>query len=514
MTRTHPADPDRLGASSSAAGAKTTGPHLPFAVVTKPTGAGCNLDCKYCFFLSKELLYDTKNQQMSEQTLKVYIREFLRARPDGEVTMLWQGGEPTLRGRDFYARAVELCEKYRRPGQQVTHAFQTNATLIDAKWAKFLAEHDFLVGVSLDGPPAYHDVYRVNRAGRATSALVERGWWALQDAGVRSNILCTVHAANQDHGAEVYEYFRDHLGAQFMQFIPIVERVPARYLATAEHGWGSSCPPALNQRSARKQAQRLPAPDQVRQGTEGAQASERIMYQQAGNAVTSRSVDPLKYGRFLVAVFNRWVRADVGSVFVQDFDTALSAFFGQFPTCVHAPNCGNNFAMEFNGDVYACDHWVEPDWKLGNITERGFVDLAATERARQFATKKLDLDGECRTCPFVKLCFGGCPKDRFTPSNSLSEGSARAAGSALSGNTPAGAQGGTQKDAQRGAQAPQMSQLGPAAKREHNYLCAGYRAFYTATLPDFQRMARLISQGQAPALIMQYKQNQDKTGPE
>ena len=193
----------------------TAGPlhrrRLPLSVVAKPTGAACNLDCQYCFFLSKELLYNVPRQLMSEETLEIYVAEYLAASGDGEVTMLWQGGEPTLRGLPFFRRLIELCETYRRPGQKVVHALQTNGTLIDEQWAAFLADNDVLVGVSMDGPPAMHDAYRLNRGGRGTHSMVLRGWRHLVDAGVRRNILCTVHAANQDHGAEVYRYFRDEL---------------------------------------------------------------------------------------------------------------------------------------------------------------------------------------------------------------------------------------------------------------------------------------------------------------
>ncbi|MDU2150908.1 MAG: radical SAM protein, partial [Varibaculum cambriense] len=304
---------------------------LPFAVVTKPTGAACNLDCKYCFFLSKELLYNARQQTMSEATLELYIQRFLQAQPDGNVTMLWQGGEPTLRGLDFYKKALKLCDKYRRPGQVVKHALQTNGTLINAEWARFLFDNDFLVGISLDGPEEYHDTYRVNRAGRPTQKMVLKGWEHLQNYGVKCNILCTIHHANQDHGQEVYRYFRDSLGADFIQFIPIVERVNDKDLAQAEAGWRSRKDRNLSNEKV------------------------GLLYRQQGQTVTSRSVEPEKYGVFLLEVFNEWIRHDVGKVFVQDFDAALAAMFGQISNCVHAPSCGNNFALEFNADVYACD---------------------------------------------------------------------------------------------------------------------------------------------------------------
>ena len=404
---------------------------LPFSVVAKPTGAACNLDCQYCFFLSKELLYATKRQQMNEETLATYVAEYLAASPDGEVTTLWQGGEPTLRGLPFFRTLVKLCERYRRPGQHVVHAMQTNGTLIDEEWAEFLKANDVLVGVSIDGPEPYHDAYRLNRAGRGTHAMVIRGWNILRQAGVRCNVLCTVHHANEEHGLEVYRYFRDELGADFMQFIPIVERVDPSQLERAEHdGWRAT-------------------------GGQGV----GMLYRQAGDAVTSRSTRPAQYGRFLSEIFDEWISRDVGRVFVQDFDAALGALFGQYAVCVHAPECGNNFALEFNGDVYACDHWVEPDWLVGNVLKEDFHSLAHSEIMRRFARKKrIELTDQCRRCPYLRMCNGGCPKDRFVKSVDGQEG--------------------------------------------QNYLCPGYTEFYGHIHPDIVGMARLLRANRAPAEIM------------
>ena len=400
-------------------------PTLPFSVVAKPTGAACNLDCQYCFFLSKELLYDQKRQSMSEETLETYVKNFLAASPDGDVTMLWQGGEPTLRGLPFFERLIELCEKYRRPTQEVRHAIQTNGTLITEQWARFFKDNDVLVGISIDGPKDLHDAYRLNRGGHGTHSMVIRGWEHLRNADVDTNILCTVHAANEDHGLEVYRYFRDELGAQYMQFIPIVERVPREHLRQAELGWRSG--------------------------------SSALLYRQDGDCVTSRSTSPEGYGNFLCSIFDEWVCSDVGSVFVQDFDSSISALFGSASACVHAPSCGANMAMEFNGDVYACDHWVEPEWLVGNIANSDFPTLATSEKMRAFDTKKQDLDDECWNCPFLRLCWGGCPKDRFIATDS-----------------------------------------GPS----HNYLCQGDRRFYSHALPYFKAMAFLISRGASADQIM------------
>lgn len=396
---------------------------MPISVVTKPTGSSCNLDCSYCFFLSKELLYNQKKQRMSDETLEQFIRKFLTINPDGPVTLLWQGGEPTLRGIDFFKRAIELGEKYRRPAQYVTHAIQTNGTLINSTWAQFFAENRFLVGISIDGPAPLHDTYRTNRAGRASHSQVIRGWKYLQDAGVDTNILCTIHAANQDHPIEIYRYFRDQLDARFIQFIPIVERVPEQHIHAVKNGWN---------------------------------AQTGILYRQDGTAVTARSVTPKKYGAFLSTIFDEWIKNDVGDVFVQDFDSALSALFHQATVCVHAPECGNNLALEFNGDIYTCDHWVEPEWKLGNICTTNFSSLLTTETMQKFAQKKrAKLPATCHNCGVLRLCNGGCPKDRFIQDDG-----------------------------------------GP-----NNYLCSGYQQFYTHILPDLIAMGRLLQAGKRASLI-------------
>ena len=368
---------------------------IPFSVVTKPTGAACNLDCQYCFFLSKELLYDAAAQTMSEQTLERYVEAFLESSPDGEVTMLWQGGEPTLRGLVFFERLVDLCKRYRRPTQSVRHALQTNGTLVTDEWARYPRDGCARLGGS-----------------------------GARGRGDEHPILCTVNAANEEHGAQVYRYFRDELGARYLQFTPIVERVRAADLAQAERGW--------------------------RSGTSA------LLYRQDGDCVTSRSTSPASYGRFLCEVFDQWLASDVGEVFIQDVDSTLSAMFGSASVCVHAPVCGANMAMEFNGDVYACDHWVEPDWLVGSITSSSLSQLAASDKMRDFARLKPDLDEECRACAYLRLCWGGCPKDRFV---------------------------------RRG-------------ERAHNYLCEGYRAFYEHATPALRAMGMLIAAGRQASDIM------------
>lgn len=400
---------------------------LPFSLITKPTGAACNLDCSYCFFLSKEVLWGG-SQRMSADTLDGFVRSYLDAQPDGEVVIGWQGGEPTMRGLGFFREAVRLSELYRRPTQRVQHAIQTNGTLLDDEWGEFLAGAGFLVGLSMDGPADLHDTYRVNKAGRGTYEQARRGWDVLQRHGVDTNILCTVNAANADHPLEVYRHFRDDLGARFVQFIPIVERVETGHEADAERGYRD-------------------------------EHGDHVLYRQAGDEVTSRTVPPEKWGSFLSTIFDEWVARDVGEVFVQHFDVMLGAVFGQYSLCVHAPECGTAIAMEHNGEVYSCDHYVEPGYRIGNIAESSFADMLALPQQRQFGRdKRTTLPRQCLECPVRWACHGGCPKDRFA----------------------------TTADGEPGL----------------NYLCAGYYAFFSHAQPAIQTMARLIRTGRPPADIM------------
>ena len=412
-----------------------------FHLLAKPSGATCNIDCTYCFFLSKEALYPNEKSRMSEATLETYIRQLLESHRTQEVTVAWQGGEPTLMKLDFFKHAVELVETYRRPEQIVQHTFQTNGLLLDDDWCAFFKEHHFLVGLSVDGPRELHDTYRVDRRGQGTFDLVMQGWRALRRHSVDFNILCTVNAANQHHGRTVYSFFRDELGAKWVQFIPIVERATAETLEIANQGWS----------------------DQPGQ--------KRLLYTQTGNLVTERTVGAEQYGRFLVDVFEEWVRHDVGQVFVQLFDVTLEAFFGRHLLCLHAPTCGYGPALEHNGDLYSCDHFVEPRFKLGNIHQTHMLELVASPGQRKFGDNKRDtLTTQCQECKVRHLCNGGCPKDRF----------------ALS------------RDGQPG----------------QNYLCPGLELFFMHTGPAFTRMAQMIQQGHAPSEVMAWVAAEDeKHGP-
>ncbi|HTN78590.1 MAG TPA: anaerobic sulfatase maturase [Acidimicrobiales bacterium] len=383
----------------------------PFHLLAKPSGPICNLDCEYCFFLSKESLYPGDRFRMSDETLESYIRQLIESQPGPEVTIAWQGGEPTLMGVGFFRNALALAEQHRRPDQTLRHTIQTNGTLLTDEWCDLFAAHDFLVGISIDGPATLHDAYRVDKRGNPTYDKVLRGLELLQAHDVEFNVLCTVNAANQDHPLEVYRHFRDDLGARFIQFIPIVER-------DNETGY------------------------------------------QEGDTVTDRSVAPDAWGRFLIAVFDEWLRRDVGTVFVQTFDAALASWL-HLPAsvCVFAETCGNALALEHNGDLYSCDHFVEPAHLLGNILRTPMVKLIDSPKQRAFGDAKRDsLPRYCRECPVRFACNGECPKNRFT--------------------------------------------LTPDGEPGLNYLCAGYKAFFTHIDGPMRLMADLLRDGHYADEIM------------
>ena len=400
-----------------------------FHLLAKPSGSTCNIDCTYCFFLSKEALYPNDRSRMSASTLEAYIRQLLESHRVPNVTVAWQGGEPTLMKLEFFQHAVELVEKHRRPEQTVKHTFQTNGLLLDDDWCRFFKQHDFLVGLSVDGPRELHDTYRLDRRGKGTFDLVMKGWQALRNHEVDFNILCTVNAANQHHGRAVYRFFRDQLGAKWVQFIPIVERATEQTISIANKGW-SEVP-----------------------------GEKRLLYTQTGNLVTERTVGPEQYGSFLIDVFEEWVRRDVGQVYVQLFDVTLEAFFGRHLLCIHAPTCGYGPALEHNGDLYSCDHFVEPKHLLGNIHKTHMLTMVASPEQRKFGQDKRDtLTRQCQGCKVRNWCNGGCPKDRFVLS----------------------------KDGEPG----------------QNYLCAGLEKFFMHTGPTFNVMAQLYKQGHPPAEVM------------
>ena len=283
-----------------------------FHLLAKPTGATCNLDCSYCFFLSKELLYPGSRFRMADELLEEYIRQLIAAHRIPQVNIAWQGGEPTLMGVDFFRRSVAYAEKYRKPGMTIEYTIQTNGTLIDDEFAAFFKEHNFLVGISIDGPEAMHDAYRVDKGGQPTFAKVMRGLGYLQKHGVEYNTLTTLHHANADHPVEVYRFLRDECGSHYQQYIPIIERVGGE---DAERAGTLLRPAEL-------------APGQISEAP-WTSWRDRPLYTQAGEYVTDRSVTAEQYGGFLIGVFEEWVRRDVGTVYVQMFDVALANWYGE-----------------------------------------------------------------------------------------------------------------------------------------------------------------------------------------
>ena len=415
--------PETGRVAEAAAMRAATGFHL----LAKPTGAVCNLDCSYCFFLSKEMLYPGSRFRMADELLEAYIEQLIEAHSQvPEVQIAWQGGEPTLMGVDFFRRSVELADQYLKPGQRAVYTIQTNGTLLDEEWAAFFSENDFLVGISIDGPRELHDAYRVNKGGKGSFDQVMRGLEHLKAGGVEWNALTTIHAANADHGREVYCFLRDECGASFVQFIPIIERVAEA--TDGEVPWSSW--------------------------------RDRPLYEQKGELVTNRSVTAEQYGRFLIDVFEEWVRRDVGEVYVQMFDVALANWVGEPPSlCIHSETCGLALALEHTGDLYSCDHFVEPRYKLGNIAETRMLDLVSSQQQRQFGLDKRDtLPQYCLECDVRFACHGGCPKDRFI-------------------STPDGEPG-------------------------LNYLCAGYKDFFHHVDGPMRFMGERLRVGRAPADIV------------
>lgn len=408
-----------------------------FHMLAKPTGAICNLDCKYCFFLSKEELYPGSPFCMADETLETYIRQVIESQTGSEVTIAWQGGEPTLMGLEFFQRSIELVEKYRRTGMEIQHTMQTNGTKLDMDWCQFLRENKFLVGLSLDGPREMHDAYRVDKGGAGTFDRVMQAAQLMQQEDVDFNILCTVHAGNAGSPREVYHFFRDRVKTQYIQFIPIVERATVETLDLANQGWGTT------------------------------NKHQRPLYVQEGDLVTERSVSSKGWGEFLIVIFNEWVRRDVGKVFVQMFDAALASWVGApAAMCIFAETCGDALALEHNGDLYSCDHFVEPKYYLGNIKQEHMLTLVASDQQQKFGMDKLDtLPKYCLECEVRFACHGECPRNRFI--------------------------------------------LTPDGEPGLNYLCAGYRAFFNHIDRPMRIMAQLLRMNRAPAEVMGILANEE-----
>ena len=396
----------------------------PFHIMAKPHGPICNLDCTYCYYLEKENLYAAKGRdyRMSDTVLESYIRQYIQSQPAQHVSFAWQGGEPTLLGVPFFERVLELQRKY-ADGKMIDNAFQTNGTLLDDAWGEFLAHNKFLIGLSIDGPAEIHDAYRVDKGGQPTFTRVMRGLDILKKHGVEFNTLTVINRKNSYHARQVYRFLKE-IGSKYLQFIPIVEQVAVQ-----------------------------PDPN-------GLVLLKPYARQQT--TVSEWSVEPLQFGKFLSAVFDEWVLSDVGQVFVQIFDVALESWSGLPQTlCVFAPQCGKALAVEHNGDLYSCDHFVYPENKLGNIMERAMSGLVKSPQQTRFGNaKETALPSDCKTCDVRFACNGECPKHRFTTTASGEYGL--------------------------------------------NYLCAGYKHFFHHIDPYMRFMANELRKDGAPARVMEW----------
>ncbi len=399
--------------------------------MTKPMGPICNLDCSYCFYLEKERLFpNNENFRMREQLLESYIKQYIQSQHVPSVSFAWQGGEPTLLGVRFFRKVVELQQRY-ADGKEINNAIQTNGTLLDDEWCEFLAQEKFLVGISIDGPARLHDTFRVTKKGGGTYEKVFNGLRLLKKHGVDFNTLTVVNRLNSKHPLEVYRFLRN-IGSGFIQFIPLVERLADQ--EAKRLGLDLATPPRL-----------------------GDEESCRM-------SVTNWSVEPRQYGKFLVEIFDEWVKRDVGRVFVQIFDAALGNWVGVGSgLCVFSETCGSALALEHDGSLYSCDHYVYPAYKLGNIAEQPLGEMVRSLKQQEFGkAKKNSLPRYCLECDVRFVCHGECPKHRFIRT----------------------------ADGEPGL----------------NYLCAAYKTFFHHITPAMRTMTDLLRSGRAPAEIMQISQ--------
>lgn len=399
----------------------------PFHVMTKPMGPLCNLDCHYCFYLEKARLFPANERfKMSDELLEVYIRDYIAAQPGPDVSFAWQGGEPTLAGVGFFKKAVALQKKY-GAGKRIENAFQTNGTLLDEEWCQFLHGEGFLVGVSIDGPEKLHDAYRVDRGGQPTYRRVMRGIEQCKKHKVEFNTLTVVNRLNAKEPLAVYRFLRD-IGSTYIQFIPLVERQ-----ADSQSGHDLNEPPDFDN------------PPQERSVAE----------------ITEWSVESKTLGEFYCKIFDRWITRDVGRTYVQLFDVTLGKWVGvPGGSCVQAETCGRGLAIEHNGDVFACDHYVYPRYKLGNVMNDSLSAMADSDAMRAFGEQKRDaLPRYCKECEWRFACNGDCPKHRF--------------------------------------------EWTPDDEYGLSYLCSAYKHFFSHSAPYMRRMAELYAAQRPPADIMQ-----------
>jgi uncharacterized protein len=381
------------------------GNSFSFHLMAKPIGAICNLNCKYCFYKSKKELYPNNPTVMSDEVLEEYTKQYIGAINIPEVTFAWQGGEPTLMGIEFFKNAIKFQEMYKKPGMKIYNTIQTNGILLDTDWCEFFQGNHFLVGISIDGPQDLHDAYRKDKKGNPSFDQVMCSLKLLKKHKVEFNILSTVNRINADYPLEIYNFFKDEVGAKHIQFIPIVEL-------------------------------------------------------ENKDSVSDESVLPEQYGKFLSTIFDKWVKNDVGRVYVQIFDATLASWVNYPPSvCVFAPTCGTALIIEHNGDIYACDHFVDPKHLLGNIMENSLEEMVVSSEQLSFGQDKIDnLPQQCIQCSLNFACHGACPKHRFC-NDTYGE--------------------------------PKL-----------NYLCSSYKEFFEHIKLPMEIMASLFNQGRAPAEIM------------
>ncbi len=396
-----------------------------FHVMAKPGGAKCNIDCQYCFYLHKEnLLHQPKQPKMDDETLEAFVKSYIESQDGEQIVFSWQGGEPTLLGLDYFRKVVELQKKYKPNGIHIENDLQTNGILLNDEWCEFLLANNFLVGLSIDGPEELHDKYRKTRSGKPTFHLVMKAVEKLQHHGVRFNALVTVNRHNVKYPLEIYRFLTRELGVTYIQLAPVVEAND--FHTTAPQFWNEQMIPVM--------------------GSELAKPGHPM------SVVTDWSVDPDDWGQFLSEMFVEWVNNDLGRVLVNLFETAVAQVMGKpAQLCITSEFCGKGLAIEHNGDVYSCDHYVYPEYKLSNIHQHSLNEMAFSTRQFSFGMAKRDsLPDYCKKCPYLKYCWGECPKNRLI-------------------KTPDGEEG-------------------------LNYLCSGIRRFFGDTLPMLVGLSQILQQ--------------------
>ena len=402
----------------------------PMYVMLKPVGSKCNLDCDYCYYLEKENLYEKKNPVMSEDLLERFVKQYIESQTMSEIMFTWHGGETLMRPGAFEKRAIGLQKQYAR-GRRSENSVQTSGTLLNGDWCRFFKENNFLVGISIDGPKEFHDEYRRDKMGRPSFHRVMRGIELLKKHEVEFNCLAVVNDYNVDYPLEFYNFFKE-IGCQYIQFTPIVERIRKDNTISL-----------LKLATARQRAHEAD--------------------------LAHYSVPADKWGSFLCAIFDEWVKEDVGKIFIQIFDSTLANWVGEQPgVCTMAKTCGHAGAMEFNGDVYSCDHFVFPEYRLGNINSKSLTSMMYSDEQLKFGNDKFDsLPKQCRECDFLFACYGECPKNRFVKDKYGNDGL--------------------------------------------NYLCQGYYQFFSHVAPYMDFMKKELQAQRPPANVMQWANLKNKT---